>query len=850
MKYLKKKHSLELQQVLEYMLNVLGTEFPTVRFTSDYFAESLLDSARSNANSIIEHFVMDDNIEELKNYYVDNIKKSMKPIINLIANIDTNVEFDDELSTIFTQAEEEAKNLSSKVIGSEHMLLAILNPKNDISISEPLKKYGLYYDYVHDLCQAEDTFKNNEQTAVKPKELSIINNNTAKHEISLTDEVKPINDTSIQIPIFSRKQIGSDNSISEFTISINNMVKNKEVDPLIGREKEIEEVIKVIGRRKKNNAILIGKEGVGKTSIVYGLASMIEDGIAGDNLSDTEIVMLNVVALVSGTKLRGMLEERLKNLFRDLKAKKGQYILFIDNLQTVLKGSDKEKDSDLSDTLGNILSDGSVRIIATIGFKDYRNTVERNPSIARKFQKIVVEPETNKNSVLILEQNKKYYESYHNVVYSDEVIEHIVSMSERYINDRFLPDSAFDVLDLVGSSASLKNNKDETIISLRKKIKKIGEEKCECANNGEFEKIDNFILEENNLIRKINERRDKKYGERKSYSITNDDVDEVISKITNVPISKLSLKDKEKISNIDSILKRDIIGQDEAINEICRVIKRNKVGMGNGSRVMGSFLLCGPTGSGKTLLAKKLAEEIYGDKNALIRFDMSEYEDKTSVNKLIGASAGYIGYDNGGQLTEAVKNKPYSILLLDEIEKADISVYNIFLQLFDEGRLTDNAGQTIDFKNTIVIMTSNIGAKQASDFGNGIGFVNNADLNKKNIIKKSLKNQFSPEFLNRIDKIVYFNTLSEDNMREIVRLELDKLNKRMENIKYSIKYDDKVVDFIYKQAIKEKEYGARPIIRLIQDNIENKITDALLQKEYAPNYLFSITCKNEIIKIK
>ena len=830
-----KNYSYELQEVLSYMVDILVNEFPTEVFTPEYLIVSILDTKKCHANLLLDNYLMSNNMDELREIYTSVLRQNDKPIISKEKKDD--IEFDFELNKIMESAEEEAAKTNSSQIGTEHVLLSILNPKNNIKIQEVFKTVGLCYEFIFEKC------KENKKTRASRK-TNFINNNGIPPQILQRPPIIPLKSEINTMSVSSAGEF-----ITKYTININKLAKEGKLDELVGREHEINQIIKVLARRKKNNVILVGNSGVGKTAIIHELARRIENGNVPDILEGKKIVAINVMALVSGTHFRGMFEERVKGLFDELKAS-NRYILFIDDMQTVLKSGTKEKDADLSSMIGEILSEGDVRIIGTSGFKDYRNSIESNPAISSKLQRIIVEPSTVAETVEILMNNKKYYEEFHNVEFTDEAIKKCAELSERYITDRSLPDSAFDVIDLAGAYTSLANSESNEFSELKKRLLEIENEKSIILNNGDFEKIDALTIEENDVKKRINDfKRKAKSSEKERAKVYPNDISRTISEITNVPISKLSSNEKERILHIDEKLKESVIGQDEAVESLCRVIKRNKVGLGDKTKTMANILLVGPSGSGKTLIAKKLAEEIFGDEKALIRIDMSEYSEKNSVAKLTGAAPGYIGYDNGGQLTEAIKHKQHCVLLLDEIEKADQEVYNLFLQLFDEGRLTDSSGQIVNFKNVIVLMTSNIGAKQAAELGNGVGFVTDKDANKKSIIEKQLKQKFTPEFLNRIDKIVYFNSLTDENLRDIVKLEINKFDKRLREIKYNLKYDDSVVDYIFNEALKQKEYGARPIIRIVQNSLEDTITDLILKNDYLPEYTFSATCTSNNINI-
>lgn len=804
-----KEKTKEYKDVLDYMENVIGNEFPTAEFTPYHLILSIFDSNKCHANIIMDNVLMSDTMDSLREYYSKEISSlNSKPILQ-----EKKGSYDKELQDILTKADEEAEHAKAKKVGSEHIMLALLNPNNTYSSSQEMLRCGLHYDYISK--QAE-VFK--EENTKNGSRRYVHNNSKTNAKIPLKSEIHSKTFLST----------GDTPYIKKYTINLHEELTKGYYDTLVGRENVLKNIIKVLSRRKKNNVILVGKPGTGKTSLAYKLAELIESGNVPDILSEKRVIMLDPMALVSGTHLRGMFEERVDGLFRELK-NNPNYILFIDDMQNVIRTGNKTNDGDLTDMIGNILSAGDIRVVGAISFKEYRNGIESNSALSTKLQKIIVEPSTKEETFDILKANKVYYENFHHIKFDDKVLYKAINLAKRYITNNSLPDSALDIIDLTGASISLTKKEEKSIKSIKKKLSSFDGEKSKAMDSGDFELLDEIAKKESALYKELNDiKRDINNDDSTWVNVTEEDIAETVSTMTNIPISKLKASEKETILHIDEILKKDVIGQDEAINEISKAIKRARAGFGDKSKVMATLLCIGSSGCGKTLISKKLAENIFGSEDYLVRFDMSEYQDKTSVNKLIGSSAGYVGYENGGLLTEAIKNKPYCVLLFDEIEKADESIYNLFLQLFDEGRLTDNNGTTVNFKNVIVIMTSNVGVKQANERGGGIGFTANAEANKRSIIEKNLKSKFSPEFLNRIDKIIHFNPLTDENLKVIVDIELKKLCNRVKENDINLKYDPNVVDFVYKEAIEQKEYGARPIMRIIQDEVSDKVVDLIL----------------------
>ena len=761
------KYSDELRNVFTYMSSSLSQELPVVSIDIYYFILAIMMHRKNDAYMIIDKVLTSSAIEDIYNAYYMEVKGNtliaVKPNRKCLLSSDLN----EALKLNYTL------NEKSEVITSAHILLTILGNSDKIS-DEKIKKVkkvfeqaGLFYDMAKEAMNRDY----NETSGTMTDE-----NIGYATDINVVTKTKGL-------------QHKKDNDIlSRYCTNLNDAVKKGKIFDVIGRDNEKKEIYSILGRKNCHNVMILGENGVGKTALAQSLAFDIVNGNAPKRFKNTTLYSLNITTLMAGTTLRGMLEDRVANIGAALSERK-DIVLFIDDISII----SKDKDSNIADMLLPYIDGGDITVIGTSDYESHRKYIGKDTPVGRRFQTVTLSPMSVSDSVAVIRGVREIYENYHNVDFPDNVLETLVSLSNRYVTERNLPSSAIDIMDETGSRVCRDRETDKRI------------------------------------------------------TITEDDIRKTITERTNIPVEQIGVSEKERILHLEDNIKDKIIGQDRAVASICKAIKRARLGIRNRGCLF-SAMFIGKTGVGKTLLAKKLAEYLFGDENNLIRIDMSEYADETSVGKLIGANPGYVGYDKGGVLTEAVKQKKFCILLLDEIEKADQKVYNTFLQVLDEGFLTDNTGYKVDFKNVVVIFTSNVGTKAAMEFGNGIGFTKDKG-NEEKIMKRELKRNFPMEFINRLDEVIYFNSLSNNDIRRIISIELDKSISKFKHMGYELTYDDSVITHISDITSEDKDFGARPVLRAIEATVEDFLADQILDDKLDKKKTHKIFFEKNTLKI-
>ena len=713
----------------------------------------------------------------------------------------------------------EAKIFKSEVIGTEHLLLSILRDEDNIA-SQILSQFNVNYEVFKNQLE---TFRLNPSSEM-PSNPS--DDDGYKEEDSYASAKKPVGDAKSKTPV-----------LDNFGRDLTRAAEDGKLDPIVGREKEIERVSQILSRRKKNNPILIGEPGVGKSAIAEGLALRIVQRKVSRVLFNKRVVTLDLASLVAGTKYRGQFEERMKAVMNELE-KSPDVILFIDEIHTIVGAGGASGSLDASNMFKPALARGEIQCIGATTLDEYRQFIEKDGALDRRFQKVIVNPATPEETVIILNNIKEKYEEHHNVTYTQEAIEACVNLTTRYMSDRFLPDKAIDALDEAGSRVHITNiHVPQNIIDVEQKIEEIKVEKNRVVRSQKYEEAAKLRDNEKQLLEQLESAKVEWEAETKNkkYVVTEDNVAEVVSMMTGIPIQRVGQTDSQRLLNMADELKGQIIGQDEAIIKLAKAIRRTRAGLKDPKKPIGSFIFLGPTGVGKTELAKVLARFMFESEDSLIRIDMSEYMEKFAISRLVGAPPGYVGYEEGGQLTEKVRRKPYAVILLDEIEKAHPDVFNILLQVLDDGILTDSLGRKVDFRNTIIIMTSNIGSRQLKEFGQGVGFtttakVAQADTNAKSVVENALKRAFAPEFLNRIDDVIVFNSLQKEDIFKIIDIELKELFGRLLLMGYQIQLTENAKEFIAEKGF-DPNFGARPLNRAIQKYLEDPIAEEILKGE-------------------
>ena len=772
---------------------------------------------------------MNVNTAELRKSIEQSISVPTRKVSNL-ANIPLLKQAERALKLTYL----EAKVFNATEIGTEHLLLCILKDNDNVA-TKSLMRFGVDYD----ACKAElDEYLKN-PTKMEGPTPSDDDDDAADAGFGAqgggAGAQQKKGDSKSKTPV-----------LDNFGRDLTKMAEDGKLDPIVGREKEIERVSQILSRRKKNNPILIGEPGVGKSAIAEGLALRIVQRKVSRVLFGKRVVTLDLASLVAGTKYRGQFEERMKAVMNELE-KSPDVILFIDEIHTIIGAGGASGSLDASNMFKPALARGEIQCIGATTLDEYRQYIEKDGALERRFQKVLIEPATVEESIQILQNIKAKYEEHHNVTYTEEAIKACVTLTQRYITDRHLPDKAIDALDEAGSRVHITNiNVPKNVLEIEQKIEDIKEQKNQVVRNQKYEEAAKLRDVEKQLLAQLDTAKKAWEDETKNnrITVTEDNVAEVVAMMTGVPVQRISQNENAKLVNMGAELKGKVIGQDEAVAKVVKAIQRNRAGLKDPNKPIGSFIFLGPTGVGKTQLAKILSKYLFENDDALIRIDMSEYMEKFAVTRLIGAPPGYVGYEEGGQLTEKVRRRPYAVVLLDEIEKAHPDVFNMLLQVLDDGLLTDSLGRKIDFKNTIIIMTSNIGARQLKDFGQGVGFgtqakTENVVSHTQGVIESALKKAFAPEFLNRIDDVIMFNSLDKDGIHKIIDIELKSLYGRINNLGYQVKLTEAAKDYIEEKGY-DPQYGARPLKRAIQKYVEDPLAEEMIKNPISEGDIIEI----------
>ncbi|MCC8087818.1 MAG: ATP-dependent Clp protease ATP-binding subunit [Rikenellaceae bacterium] len=837
---MKTKHSKILESVLQrtqYEISVSGGHI----LSTDHIFLSLLKENKGHALTLLRRFLSEEDIYKVRTTIERELASRRPANMQGRQNDVALLRIENTLRNLYLEMLES----NQSTIHTGHLLLVILKDARQLSM-QVLNRFGVNYLKVNSLVsllpQDEDSF---EITPGLP-DIRVEKQDTARSEENGFDEDNEGED--IDSPVVEEPRgIGKNSTLEKYGTDLIRSAEEGKLDPVVGRAVEIERLVQVLGRRKKNNPILIGEAGVGKSAIVEGLALRIVQKKVPYCLQNKRIFTLDVAGLIAGTKYRGQFEERIKALIKEL-TKREDIILFIDEIHTIVGAGSTQGSLDTANILKPALARGELQCIGATTLNEYREFIESDGALERRFQKIMVEPTTKEDTLVILNNIKEYYENYHSVRYTDEAIRACVNLTDRYLTDRYFPDKAIDVLDEAGSKAHIfRTGNPEFVTELENNIEAVKQAKRDAVANQNFELAARLrneeLLMKQSLQAKLEDWRMEISSNR--IEVTEEQIEEVVSSITGVPVSRVSMSEKDRLMSMESHLNKMVIGQNDAVNKISKAILRSRAGLKDPRRPIGTFMFVGPTGVGKTHLAKELAKYMFDSEDAMIRVDMSEYSEKYNVSRLIGSPPGYVGYNEGGQLTEQVRRHPYSVLLFDEIEKAHPDVFNIMLQIFDDGHLTDGTGRKVDFRNCIIIMTSNVGSREVKKNTKLVGYNNNTKTSNKETVaddhfRRSLDSMFAPEFLNRIDDIILFNTLSQEDIRKIVELEFSNFCKRIENLGYNIKMTPGVKSYLADLGY-EPRYGVRSLKRVLLDNIEEPFAELIVSGEVKEGEIIKVT---------